>query len=64
MQCISSYPCNKIFLAVATHEDLRNPKNLSFLEEGSQETINIFASDGLCTTSYSPKLACSLCKNS
>lgn len=43
--------CIRVFLSVATHNDLRETKNLHFLSEGTEETVNTFAS--AATTSLS-----------
>ncbi len=43
--------CIRVFLSVATHNDLRDTKNLHFLSEGTEETVNTFAS--AATTSLS-----------
>src|SRR5690625_5035706 len=32
--------CIRVFLSVATHNDLRETKNLHFLSEGTEETVN------------------------
>lgn len=36
--------CIRVFLSVATHEDLRNSNNLRFLSEVTEETVDTFAS--------------------
>ena len=43
--------CIRVFLAVATHDDIRDSNNLRFLGGGTEETINTFAS--AATTSLS-----------
>lgn len=43
--------CIRVFLSIATHDDLRNSNNLRFLSESTEETINTFAS--AATTSLS-----------
>ncbi|TKI53804.1 hypothetical protein FC756_22070 [Lysinibacillus mangiferihumi] len=43
--------CIRMFLAVATHEDLRDSNNLRFLSEVTEATVNTFAS--AATTSLS-----------
>lgn len=43
--------CVRVFLAVATHDDLRNSNNLRFLSEGTEETINTFASAAITSLS-------------
>ena len=43
--------CIRLFLAVATHEDLRDSNNLRFLSEGTEETINTFASAAVTSLS-------------
>ncbi|MCA1202308.1 Imm47 family immunity protein [Priestia flexa] len=36
--------CIRVFLSVATHEDLRNSNNLGFLNEATEETVDTFSS--------------------
>ncbi|MDN3955969.1 Imm47 family immunity protein [Sporolactobacillus laevolacticus] len=43
--------CIRVFLAVATHDDLRDSNNLRFLSEGTEETINTFASAAITSLS-------------
>ena len=43
--------CIRMFLAVASHDDLRDSNNLRFLSEVTEETVNTFAS--AATTSLS-----------
>ncbi len=43
--------CIRVFLSVATHEDLRDSNNLRFLSEVTEETVDTFAS--AATTSLS-----------
>lgn len=43
--------CIRVFLAVATHDDLRDSNNLRFLSEGTEETINTFASAAVTSLS-------------
>lgn len=43
--------CIRVFLVIATHDDIRESNNLRFLGEGTEETINTFAS--AATTSLS-----------
>jgi len=43
--------CIRVFLAVATHDDLKDSYNLRFLSEGTQETINTFASAAVTSLS-------------
>ena len=43
--------CIRVFLAVATHDDLKNLNNLRFLSEGTEETINTFASAAITSLS-------------
>lgn len=43
--------CIRVFLDVATHDDLRDSNNLRFLSEGTEETINTFASAAITSLS-------------
>ncbi|MGM0805587.1 MAG: Imm47 family immunity protein [Bacillota bacterium] len=43
--------CTRVFLSIATHEDLRDSNNLRFLSEVTEETVDTFAS--AATTSLS-----------
>ena len=43
--------CIRVFLVISTHDDIRESNNLRFLGEGTEETINTFAS--AATTSLS-----------
>ncbi|WP_079504827.1 Imm47 family immunity protein [Mesobacillus jeotgali] len=43
--------CIRVFMSIATHDDFRDSNNLRFLSEGTEETINTFAS--AATTSLS-----------
>lgn len=43
--------CIRMFLAVATHDDLRNSNNLRFLSEVNEETVNTFASAAITSLS-------------
>ncbi|MCM3109363.1 Imm47 family immunity protein [Lederbergia lenta] len=43
--------CVRVFLSVATHEDLRGSNNLRFLNKGTTETINTFASAAVTSLS-------------
>ncbi|MGG4407223.1 Imm47 family immunity protein [Niallia taxi] len=43
--------CIRVFLAVATHKDLRDSDNLHFLTDGSEEAINTFASAAVTSLS-------------
>lgn len=43
--------CIRVFLAVATHDDIRNSNNFGFLSEGSEVTINTFASAAITSLS-------------
>jgi hypothetical protein len=43
--------CIRVFLAVAKHDDFRDSNNLRFLSEGTEETINTFASAAITSLS-------------
>ncbi len=43
--------CIRVFLAVATHDDLRDSNNLRFLSEGTEKTINTFSSAAVTSLS-------------
>lgn len=43
--------CIRVFLAVATHNELRDSNNLRFLSEATEETINTFASAAITSLS-------------
>ena len=43
--------CIRVFLAVATHDDLKDSNNFRFLSEGTEETINTFASAAITSLS-------------
>ncbi|TKI50725.1 MULTISPECIES: Imm47 family immunity protein [Lysinibacillus] len=43
--------CIRMFLAVATHDDLRDSNNLRFLSEVNEETVNTFASAAITSLS-------------
>lgn len=43
--------CIRVFLAIATHDDLKESNNLRFLSEGTEETINTFASAAITSLS-------------
>ncbi len=43
--------CIRVFLAVATHDDLRDSNNLRFLSEVAEETVNTFASAAITSLS-------------
>ncbi|USL40178.1 Imm47 family immunity protein [Priestia megaterium] len=43
--------CTRIFLAIATHDDLRDLNNLRFLSKGTEETFNTFASASITSLS-------------
>ena len=43
--------CIRVFLAVATHDDLKDSNHFQFLSEGTEETINTFASAAITSLS-------------
>ncbi len=43
--------CIRVFLDVATHDDLRDSSNLRFLSKGTEETVNTFASAAITSLS-------------
>lgn len=43
--------CIRVFLAVATHKELSDSNNFYFLSDGSEETINTFASAAVTSLS-------------
>ncbi|WLV24289.1 Imm47 family immunity protein [Aciduricibacillus chroicocephali] len=43
--------CIRVFLSIATHEDLRDSNNLRFLSEGTEEIVDTFASAAITSLS-------------
>jgi len=43
--------CIRVFLAVATHDEIRDSNNFRFLSEGTEETINTFGSAAITSLS-------------
>jgi len=44
--------CIRVFLSIATHDDLKNTNHFRFLNEATQETIDTFSSAAITSLSY------------